>query len=314
VNIASVCITGFPAQRRSSNAPRLEVLDAILVHANSLWRDLDAVVLPGGYFAVSGHGCFYRNRRRDHLDRHDLIEPLLRVRSRLTRSKGAWLVAGIDSPAAGRLGGDHLCVAYGPRSRVQIARKIFPSAFQPEYICNAGDFGCDQRVIALPSGPRAILGACYDGFGVADTQQQSTTRRRLIRNIEDDDGSIAQLRLRRVKADCIAAHAALIAQAKPTVGLYAIHQFPSSRGVTFWQRHGIAASAAALKGSASGAAHFGKRLPDTPDASTLAATNVPHRHLTMQDRTRRRAWTWEPAASTLISTPIGDALLRLFEQ
>jgi hypothetical protein len=312
VNLVSLCVTGLPARRSSSNARKLEALDAVLVHANRLWSDLDAVLLPGGYFAVPGHECFYRSRRRDHLDRHDLIEPLLRARSRLTRSKGAWLVVGVDSPASGRFGGDHLCVAYGPRSRVQIARKIFPSAGQPGYVCNADDFGCPQRVIALPSGPRAILAACYDGFGVADTQQFSTVRRRLIRGIGYDDGRVERSNLRGVKDDCLASHAALITRGNPRVGLFAIHQFPSSRGVTFWQRHGIAASAAALQGSAVGAAHFGEKLPRAPEASTLAAAEVPRRHLTMPDRTRRRAWALAPAASMFISTPIGDALVRLF--
>jgi hypothetical protein len=314
VNLVSLCVTGLPARRSSSNARKLEALDAVLVHANCLWSDLDAVLLPGGYFAVPGHECFYRSRRRDHLDRHDLIEPLLRARSRLTRSKGAWLVVGVDSPASGRFGGDNLCVAYGPRSHIQIARKIFPSAGQPSYVCNADDFGCPQRVIVLPSGRRAVLGACYDGFGLADTQQRSTNRRQLIRSIGDDDGRAEQKNMPRVKHDCLSDHAALITRANATVGLFAIHQFPYSRGVTFWQRHGIAASAAALRGLSVGAAHFGEKLPVTSEASTLAATDVPRRHLTMQDRTRRRAWSLAPAASSTVSTPTGDFLIRLFSR
>lgn len=314
MKLVTVCITGLPARRQSANARRLEALDVILTHANGLWSDLDAVLLPGGYFAIPGHECFYRDRRRDHLDRHDLVEPLLRARSLLTRSRGPWLVVGIDSPASGRFGGDHLCVAYGARSRVQIARKIFPSASQPGYVCNADDFGCPRRVIALRSGPRAILAACYDGFGLADTQQRSTIRRRLIRGVEADTGPLELSNLRRVKDDCLAVHAGLITRSSATVGLFAIHQFPSSKGVTFWQRHGIAASAAALRGCAVGAAHFGEKLPVTPEASTLAAADVPRRHLTMQDRTRRRAWNLTPADSALISTPIGDALIRLFSR
>lgn len=310
MNIVSVCVTGLPVRRPSSNARRLKALSQILEEADRLWKGIDVVLLPGGYLAVAGNDCFYRAGREETLERHGICSALAEARQLLSRSRSVWLVVGVDSPAGGRFGGDQLCVAVGPRSRLQIARKIFPSAAQPTYACNAGDFDCPDRVLHLASGDRAVMAACYDMFGIADTAQRADKRRRQIHTILDDAQS-APGTLGPSRAARLDVHRQFIWETRPDLGLAAIHEFPASRGVVHWQRHGIAACAAAIKGIAIGAAHFGDTLP-TPTRSTLAARRVPLSHLSMPDRTRRQAHSWAPKQHAYLQTLAGHALLRMF--
>jgi hypothetical protein len=313
MNILSVCMDAKPAGRALENRMRVRALHTVLTQANATWRGISVVLFPGAYLRVPGDACFFRQRRIAHLDRHGLMEPLLAARALLTRSRAAWIVLGIDSPKAGRFGGDQLCVAYGSRDRVQIARKIFPTRFDPNYVCNIEDYACPERVIKLASGERALLTACYDMFGAADTARASTPRQRSIRHLKLDSGEDVSL---SYTLKLRVAHASLLEGV--TLGLSTIHEFPSEpnlsahAGVGFWQRHGLAACAAVLRGRTVGAAHFSVSLPRTPAASPLAAANVPRRHLTMPNRTLRRSWHWRPADYAVTMTEAGPALLRLF--
>jgi hypothetical protein len=90
------------------------------------------------------------------------------------------------------------------------------------------------------------------------------------------------------------------------VALSAIHGFSGSKTV-FWQRHGIAASSAALgEGFSLGAAHFFGGLPRSSDRSVLAAKRVPDAHL--QEGHGRSSHSWLPQDHFVYQ----GALVRLF--
>lgn len=316
MKLVTVCVGGAPARSPKENRRRIAALGSALSQIDARWSNIDAIVFPGGYFALEGDApCLHTNDRLPTLHQHTLIHTLHDARRLLTQSRGAWLITGIDSRTTPQRASDQLCVAYGPRKRIRIARKIFPTRGEPKYVCNAADYDATARIIELACGKRAILAACYDMFGLADGESGSGVRQRGIKRTILDGYSDWSLPSVTDRQHLIETFAAEVRRAKVRVGIAAIHRFPSRShmaphaGVTLWQRHGIAGCAATLKGMAIGAAHFAAQLPRSPTRSCLAARGVPDRHLHMPDRTRREAWSWKPADHFLCE----NVLVRLFE-
>lgn len=115
---------------------------------------------------------------------------LLRLARRLDQTHpGALRVVGIDGDNTGE-GDDQFCAALGPFGIVGLARKIFPTEKDTENPKRAvtprlADYDCPGRIVALRSGRRAALCACYDVFGFHEGPDSSSARTRAIRRLHD---------------------------------------------------------------------------------------------------------------------------------
>lgn len=203
---------------------------------------------------------------------------------------GALIVVGIDSvPYSSDDHGDQMCVAFSLYGVIGIGRKVWPADGdtnwdgRPPVVCYPADFGSPHRIVTLANGSRALLCACYDVFGIAETIVGPTARIRYIRYLAPDqryDGPGAGFL--RVRRRLVAEWGQLLADQRVDVGLAAVHRFQQPGRDIFWQRHRMATASAALGGGlVVGAALFNDRLPDGRDrwSSPLAACGVPREHL-----------------------------------
>lgn len=340
--VATVCVRGAPAQSSRENPNRVDLIrdaaDRIERRARNdpRWRDLDALIFPGGYFRLQRNSaCAGLSTRIDALDESGLVGPLREAAKGLPHSPRIRVVAGADGPESDKTraseapgGGDQLCVAWRSEGVAGIGRKIFPvwEAYPKtrdyegdRYVCCADDYGTDDRVISLGCGRSAVLCACYDMFGVADCSGGSDIRAKKIQHISvagetyhreeatPADGDA----FARVRNACIERWRDLLRRRSVTAALVAIHEFPGTSS-SFWQRHGVAGASGALGGGlAIGAAHF-RTLPSALDRSTLASRDVPARH--QRQGQSRRAHQLAPADGFEIAATQGTphALVRLF--
>jgi hypothetical protein len=337
-----MCVRGAPAQSRGENAARIAVMRAAIgeiVRRGRLdprWGDLDALILPGGYFSLArSAGCTDLRSRVEVLEESGLVAPLLEAAHSLARSERAYIVAGADGPESDKTrgagspgGGDQLCVAWGPRSVAGIGRKVFPiwEAYPrtgryegDRYVCCAEDYGTDERIITLARERSAVLCACYDMFGVADSAGKSDARARKIQHIrtprrtfhraEPPPAAPGAENFSSQLDECIERWCGLLRRRSVSVALAAIHQFEGG-STSFWQRHGIAGASAALGGGwALGAAHF-RTLPSALGKSTLAAHGVPARHASQgQSRRAHSLIPLDGFEGEATATPV---LVRLF--
>jgi hypothetical protein len=177
-----------------------------------------------------------------------------------------------------------------------------------------GDYRSANRFIDLPNGSVAVLNACYDAFGTADTGTGTNTRRHAIRRILTQRGKVlaGDPAFREVRDRALDDWTELLADRRPEVLLATIHAFEGPGRDGYWQRHGIARASASLHGAlVAGAAHFKESLPG-PAASTLAACGVPRSHILAG--ASRLARSLAPTRSQSFETTTGlKAILRLFE-
>lgn len=318
--IAAVCVRGQRCKTIARNPKRLELADsivsALLEHP---WQPLDAVLLPAGFLRLPASiADLDFAGRAEALARTRIGRALIRQCRRLEAAfPGILIVTGIDGDGRDE-GDDQLCVAFGARGVVGVARKLFPTDHDtrnPERAVTPrlADYDCPGRIVALPSGRRAALCACYDVFGFHEGPDTLSARTRAIRHIhdgsrvlaDDEDGFTA---LRRA---ALASWQARWRGAGADLALAAIHGFEQPGRDGYWQRHGMACAAAALGGASIGAAHFEDGLPE-PGSSTLAAVKVPKAHL--KAGPYRRAHALAPAAwVTLRKGGREAALIRLFQ-
>lgn len=295
IRIVSVCIRGSKPRRLSYNERQADLLHETidrLVEASG-WDDIDAVIFPGGYFRTGhyvGH-MPYRDRAAT-LEQTQVGRSCRMAADHLSDiGVGALLVVGMDSMNRGPADrGDQLCVAFDSKGVAGIGRKVFPTDGDTNgetcapLVCYASDFADPHRIVTLPSGGNAILCACYDVFGVAAAQRQSTLKCGHIRYLMDPDRRTADERgFRQRRRELVSDWARFLIDRRTDVSLGAIHHFRRPGRDIFWQRHGIAAASAALGGGLSvGAAFFAEALPRLHGdgwKSTLAARDVPMRHL-----------------------------------
>ncbi len=289
--IATVCVLGPKAKRVEANEGRGALLQAIVKHLRQepLWQPIDALLLPGGYFRLKPYiGHLSHERRVAMVERASFHRTAMAALAALELlSPSLLIVAGVDSDSPSKHDvGDQLCVAWGGDGIVGIGRKVFPvdgdtNVEGRPYICHATDFATRQRYVRLANGRTAILGACYDLFGLSETVEQPTARTRYIRFIQDGAAvrSIGDPGFAALRRQLIGQWHRTLLEESPTVALGAIHKFGRPGRDLFWQRHGIAQASAALRGGlAFGAAHFLERLPEGTQ-SALAAVAVPSSHL-----------------------------------
>lgn len=310
IRVVSVSVKGVPASSDAQSLRRLELLSQIVEGMMARdWRNVECVLLPGGFYYVSERvpGPKMRGRIRA-LGRCSFHKACLNACSRLADiSPGIRVIAGVDSAEM-----DQYCVAWGPRSIVGLARKIFPTDGESAqgFRCYRDDYGSPHRVITLASGERALLCACYDMFGVTESVSESGKRTRCIAQIESFGEIVNQsdARFHRLRSDCVGSWTNLLQESAPRVALAAIHSFEQPGRDGFWQRHGIATCSAALgSGIAVGAAHFKTGLPGLKSCS-LASNAVPRRHLTAGSK--REAHRAQSKDGFLVGN---DAVVRLFD-
>ncbi len=318
--IAAVCVRGQRCKTTNPNPKRLALLETIVSHLlDSDWQPLDAVLLPAGFLRLgrSLADLDFAGRAKA-LAATRIGWSLLRQARRLDQAfPGALLVVGIDGDTQGE-GDDQFCVAIGASGVIGVARKIFPTEMDTKNPDRAvtprlADYDDPGRIIALASGRRAALCACYDVFGFHEGPDSGSSRTRAIRWIRDDSRTMGQdaPAFTALRRQALAGWQAHWRGAGVDLALAAIHGFEKSGRDGYWQRHGMACAAAAIEGAAIGAAHFEECLPE-PDSSTLAATKVPKTHLAAG--LNRRAHSFPPMDSLVIRKGgRRAALARLFQ-
>ena len=170
--IATACISGPTSRTTRSNPVRFALLKRITDEVSSRVVSLDALLLPGGFFRLSrplGHLSF--DKRVKELGNAGLVEPLRSLARKLDGPGRALIVFGVDGSDTGNgAGGDQFCIAVSRDGVEGIGRKVFPTTIEAHnLLCFDTDYRTTQRIVGLQSGHRAMLCACYDVFGVAET-------------------------------------------------------------------------------------------------------------------------------------------------
>lgn len=309
--LVTICFHGGTAKRQTKNDGRLALLSRLISLIEQRWPKLDAIILPGGFLRLPElDGALNYDARRKVLHASGITCLLKGMASAIRSSPGVVIAAGIDGKRSGELDLDQYCVAWNANGVVGLARKIFPvkgeeAVFVTQY---ARDYGADERIVELASGHRAILCACYDMFGLADFASGAPYRGMAIQNITTEHRRYIRgdKGFQAFRSACLNSWHALLADRACTVGIVAIHGFVGN-STAYWQKHGLAASSAALgRGYVAGAAHFGASLPSHPHTSPLAAQNVPKTYLSKGHR--RPHLAWQPADTFTF----GPALVRLY--
>lgn len=319
--LVSVCLLGKKAIRIRQNRLRAEFALAVIqaMKAN-VWPPIDAIVFPGGYLRAKGFiGHQTHQDRCRALSHEGFWSGLKDVSKALERySKGAVLAVGCDSAAPNDTEiGDQCCLALKAGKLVGLARKIFPAPLDTvgDYlpiVPALADYSSRHRFVGLPNGGQAMLAACYDLFGLTEDRPAPGARSRHVRAIWTEGQYHDGYQARQLRQQAIAAWRALLAAQRPRLALCAIHGFKRPGLDGFWQRHGIAAASAALKGGlVLGAAHFEKSLPKA-EASTLAAIRVPAWHI--EAGLNRQARRLTPVDAFEIHHAGLSALVRLYER
>lgn len=318
--IAALCVRGDTAKHIRDNIGRIALFNDIATALSEAdWHQIDAVLLPGGFFRMNrAFGASSFKQRYEAVRKEPFAIAVSAAVGRLeVRSPGIQIVTGVlATPSDPTERTEQACLAFDAHGLVAVARKIFPTSADTKgkrFVSPfADDYASPHRLLPLANGSLAALNSCYDLFGVADLEGGSAGRRTAIRRIltkegrvgSSDDGFTAYRR------SCIDAFFALLQERRPDVALAAVHRFQSPGQDGYWQRHGIARASASLQGGfILAAAHFTDRLP-AANASTLAAHGVEHEHILAG--TRRLACRLAPLAAIAIKTVSGEAMLRLF--
>ncbi len=318
---ATVCFHGKKTISKKGNEKREADFIEVMSKINQLTSQPQAIIFPGGFFYLSQHiGHLSFEDRKQVIEASSIGEVCQKGLAVLnTPLPGPLLVVGIDSPKKARQGcsadnGDQLCVAFDNTGVVGIGRKIFPDDYELfDYVAYAGDFREPTRVVQLPDGRKAVLCACYDMFGIAESPEHTTKRTKNIKYVGEGDRLVADTDEpghAEVRDGLVREWADMLKRENVSVGLAAIHQFDLPGRDLYWQRHGVAVASATLNGGlALGAAHFVERLPEA-NKSTLAAEGVPQSHLA--DGLNRKHHAMKPIESLHVDTPHGSALIRVF--
>jgi hypothetical protein len=319
--IASLCVHGTPARTTKDNVERLALLSELMrvLQSHPKWHSLDAIVLPGGFFRLSrALGASDFRRRKEMIEKEAITASIKNLLDQLDMlSPGVLLATGVlANPRDPTERTEQTCLAFTRSNLHGAARKIFPTRQESRgrrFVSPFVDDFKKGRIVALPRGHIALLNACYDVFGIADLASDTSTRRHAIRRILIKRGklTIGDEGFRKQRDTCLKDIKSLVTSARPEALLVGIHGFFQSGRCGYWQRHGISRSSAASGGAlVVGAAHFQKGLP-APQASTLAAYNVPFSQISAG--ASRRANQLAPVHAETIETPTGlRGLLRVF--
>lgn len=287
--IVTVCVGGMRPRKPGENRRSVRVLDAVIdAITASNWHPIDAVVFPGGFFRI--RGPFANLGFAERAAAISATEPGKAVQRgvlRLQKASGrTLLVTGMDGTCLG-LGEreDQLCVAFGEAGIVGLARKIIltekDGRGKRPIVPGASDFSSSERFVTLPNGDKAALCACYDLFGFDIPPEGSSVKARSIRALWSEGRIVrkADRDFAALRSHCFREWRELWQLESPDIAIAAAHGFDRPGQDGYWQRHGVAASSAALGGALTvTAAYFYDYLPDE-GVSPLAAYKVGAGHL-----------------------------------
>lgn len=312
--IVTCCVAGEVCSSMSENQQRLalslHVIDQVMAeHGRS---SPDAIVLPGGMFRLrSRFAHLSEGRRLALLNKQPFVAGIV-AKLRQFPGTAPLVVFGINA----RLPSHQACLAVSKTGIDGLAVKHFfldHDRDRGNYpVTDARDFRTMRRFVRLRNGSVASLSDCYDMFGLREDPAYPGLRMQAIRRIREH-GRVVGERDRGFTA----AHARIAndwwvtrRQASPDVAIAVIHTFASPGREGLWQRHGIAAASAFLRGGlAVGASHFSKGLPSFH--APLAARGVPKSELTAG--LHRRAHHLRPrAVREVVMDGQIVAVLRLF--
>jgi hypothetical protein len=321
--LATLCVRGRAANEPAMNKRRLALLQhAVLQLAEfTNWAPLDALVLPAGYFRIRRYlGPRDHASRIKALSREPFLTAIVDFCTTLEADHpGILIIVGVDSDGPSRaVMGDQFGLAVSAAGIVGLARKVFPTASDTSphrrcYIPAAEDFVAASRYIVLPSGNKAVLCACYDMFGLAESAAEPTIRTSAIRRLYAD-GKIVDARdpaFARLRTQCVAGFEKQFLAEAPDLALAVLHGFARPGLDNYWQRHGLATASSMLFGKlALASAHFRSKLPRI-DQAPLAAIGAPDTHLI--EGLYRTAWRRDPSDDcTVIFGGSPAAVLRLY--
>lgn len=320
--IVSVAIKGsdkFPPPKTRARLDLLRTIAAALLDRNG-WPDIEAIVLPGGYFRLKRVISLSSLKKRfSRFSESELAAVLLDIARQLdARWPGVALIIGIDSDALDKkIGGDQLVAVWQGGALVALTRKAFPvdgdtDGKEPVYVVHADDADDPGRLITLSNGAKTLILSCYDAFAVRGLHGRRHVDLRAIRLIaagkEQPHAATSD-----EKRDHFRRWLAFLDAHPPDLALIAIHRFRQPGQDGYWQRHGIAGTSAALQGApVIGAAHFKRGLPSRLAASPLASLGVLLSHL--DAGAKRRAHRLAPQDGFTLRDEQGEAiaLCRLF--
>lgn len=320
--IISIAIKGsdkFPPPKTRARLNLLRLIVAALL-VREEWPEIEAVVLPGGYFRLKRIISLSSIRKRfSRFSRSELATALLDIAVQLNaRWTGVAVVIGIDSDALDKkIGGDQLVAVWQGGALVALTRKAFPvdgdtDGKEPVYFIHADDADDPGRLITLSNGAKALVLSCYDAFAVRGLHGRRHVDLRAIRLISTGKERPHEATSYE-KRDHFRRWLTFLDAHPPDLGLIAIHRFRQAGQDGYWQRHGIAGASAALDGApVVGAAHFRRGLPSRLAASPLASLGVPLSHL--DQGAKRRAHRLAPQDGFTLRDEQGEAIafLRLF--
>lgn len=321
--IVTVCLGDDRSECTTQNSWRLDLAKRVTRRiARVGWKNLDAVLFPGGFLQIGPHLRPHPiDVRIFRVDRSGITKRLRSCARFLTDSPGVKFVVGIDGRKySNGDSGDQLCVGVSESGIEGIASKIFPvnraeRGRKPEsksLVLEYADFGSSHRLINLANGHRALLCACYDMFGVAEGGSKPGRRGKAIRRIAKGETEVkGRAAISKAKAECLTRWLELMKREAPSVALAAIHRF-AGHSTAYWQKHGIASASAALGGGyALGAAHFEGGLPKHSGSSPLAAAQVEKSHLRQGVHRKQNAWI--PKDGFTFESQGVEVLVRLFD-
>ncbi|AMJ61510.1 hypothetical protein [Bosea sp. PAMC 26642] len=320
--IVTVSVRGryqFPLHKMTHRVMLLDYLVEAFSERTD-WGDVDAVLLPGGFFRIAQAIGTKPQAERKAILALDDSGLAGAAGSRLLDEvwPGVTLVIGIDSePLSGKRGGDQLVAAWQGGAMTGLARKAFPvrdetNGDAPRYWASFQDADDPGRIVTLRQGQRALLLACYDAFAVRALHGREFVDLQALRLIADRAGRIRALKPGE-RDDHLRRWLAMLRAFPPDLGLVAIHEFDRPGREGYWQRHGIAGASAALKGAPIVAAsHFRRLLPSQIDRSPLASSGVDAAHLWQGQR--RLSQRLFPTDGFVLHSKSGNPILlaRLF--
>jgi len=312
--VVTCCVAGEVCPSMAQNRRRLalagHVIDDVMAEYGA---DVpDALVFPGGMFRLSAPFAHLSEPRRLELLGAQAFIIGLVAKLRACGRRTPLVVLGINAS----LPAHQACLAVSKAGIEGIAVKHFFRAGDRDWlrypVTDAVDFRTMSRFVRLANGSVASLSDCYDLFGLREDPDHPGIRMRAIRRIhdrgrivEEQDWGFSALRARIAREWWETR-----ARASPDVAIAVIHGFTMPGREGYWQRHGIAAASAFLRGGlAVGASHFAEGLPSYN--APLAARGVPPEELTAG--LHRRAHHLRP--KTVREVLIGGksvAVLRLF--
>jgi len=235
--LVTLCVRGRSASEPAMNKRRLALLQQSILQLGEFtdWAPLDALVLPAGYFRIGRYlGDLRHSVRLKALARERFLAVAVECCATLDADHpGILIICGIDSHAPSRaVMGDQFCLAVNATGIVGLVRKVFPTGADTRpharcFIPAVADFAAAERYVMLSSGNKAVLCACYDMFGLAESAAESSIRTGAIRRLYAN-GHIVDARdpaFKQLRTECVAGFEKRFLSEAPDLAIAVLHGF-----------------------------------------------------------------------------------------